>query len=206
MEESPEGPAAGQRRWRRRLPTRVAVLAGAFAGAFGLGAAGAAVAQSVSSPAASSAATVATTSPSTSSPSSGSGPMTRVRGGLGILGGGIHGQFTVRKSGGGYETIDTQSGQVTAVSSSSITVKSADGFSKTYAVTSNTSVNAGRDGISDVKTGDQVHVTAVENGSTPEAAMIRDGTDLKSSAQHFGFPTPPAPGAQQSTGSSSSTG
>lgn len=54
--------------------------------------------------------------------------------GLGGFGGVIHGQFTEPKAGGGYQTVDVQRGAVATVTSSSITVKSADGYSATYAV------------------------------------------------------------------------
>lgn len=97
--------------------------------------------------------------------------------GLGIGGGmagAVHGQLVVPKSGGGYQTVDVQSGQVTAVSGTSITVKSADGFSQQYAVTSSTIVDAKRDTISKVKTGDQVFVVATVSGSTTTAAGIMD--------------------------------
>src|SRR5437763_11621613 len=40
--------------------------------------------------------------------------------------GALHGEFTVVAPGGGYETLAVQRGQVTAVSASSITVRSAD--------------------------------------------------------------------------------
>ncbi|HZX04200.1 hypothetical protein, partial [Kribbella sp.] len=76
------------------------------------------------------------------------------------MGRALHGEFVVQKNGGGYQTVDVQRGQVTAVSNSSLTVKSADGFTKTYTVTSNTMVNAARNGIGDVKTGNTVNVAA----------------------------------------------
>ncbi len=50
---------------------------------------------------------------------------------------------------------------MTAVSSSSITVKSDDGYSKTYVVDDNTLVNAGSQGISDVRTGNEVRIMAL---------------------------------------------
>src|SRR5947208_488368 len=56
------------------------------------------------------------------------------RPGFGMAMGGIHGEFTTRAPGGGYQTVATQRGEATAVSSSSITVKSEDGFSRTYTV------------------------------------------------------------------------
>ena len=58
------------------------------------------------------------------------------RAGLGMgLGMGIHGSFVVPKQGGGYQTVDTQVGTVTGVSSTSITVRSVDGFTQTYTST-----------------------------------------------------------------------
>ena len=60
----------------------------------------------------------------------------------------IHAQFTVpRTPNGGYETIATQTGTVQSVSSSSVTVKSADGYTQNYDVTSSTLVDADYEGI-----------------------------------------------------------
>ena len=114
--------------------------------------------------------------------------------GFGGLGGVIHGQLTEPKSGGGYQTVDVQRGTVTAVSSSSITVKSADGFTATYAVSSSTEVNAQAAGIGTVKTGDTVEVEATVSGDTATAASIVDETSIRSSRGSFGFPAgPPSP-------------
>ena len=88
--------------------------------------------------------------------------------------GAIHGQFVTPKPGGGYQTIDTQRGTVTAVSTSSITVKSSDGYTKTYQVTSSTNVDAQRAGISSVKTGQPVSVFATVNGSSATATQVVD--------------------------------
>ncbi len=88
--------------------------------------------------------------------------------------GALHGVFVVPRSGGGYQTEDTQRGSVTAVSTSSITVKSADGFTKTYQVTSSTLVDAQRDGIGSVKDGHQVSVLATVSGGTATATSIAD--------------------------------
>ncbi len=113
--------------------------------------------------------------------------------GLGGLGGIVHGQVTERTSSGGYQTVDVQSGTVTAVSSSSITVKSADGYSATYVVVSSTEVNAQAAGISTVKVGDTVELTATVSGSTATAASIIDVTSIRSSRGSFNFPSgPPA--------------
>jgi hypothetical protein len=88
--------------------------------------------------------------------------------------GAVHGQFVVARPGGGYQTIDTQRGSVTAVSATSITIRSSDGFTKTYQVTSSTNVDALRDGIASVKTGQQAAVVAPVDGSTATAASIVD--------------------------------
>ena len=92
---------------------------------------------------------------------------------------GIHGEFTTRKRDGGYQTIATQVGEVTAASATSITVKSEDGFTRTYAVDDNTLVNAGNEGIADVKTGDDVSVTALVVDGNASAVEIDDGTRLR---------------------------
>jgi hypothetical protein len=99
----------------------------------------------------------------------------RFGGGFGAgVAGALHGQFVVPRSGGGYQTEDTQRGSVTAVSTSSITVKSADGFTKTYQVTTSTVVDARRDGIGSVKDGHQVSVLAMVSGGTATATDIQD--------------------------------
>jgi hypothetical protein len=116
--------------------------------------------------------------------------------GLGGLGGVIHGQVTEPKSGGGYQTVDVQRGTVTAVSSSSVTVKSADGYSATYIVSSSTEVNAQAAGIGTVKDGDTVEVTATVSGGTATAASIIDLTSIRSSRGSFGFPAGPPSGSQ----------
>lgn len=123
-------------------------------------------------------------------------------GGLGVFGlggigvpGTVHGEFVVPKPSGGYQTVDTQRGQVTAVSAASITLKSPDGFVKTYTVTASTIVDAQRDGIGSVKVGDQATVTATVSGGTATAASIADLSNLQGLRQRFfGGPVPPAVG------------
>jgi len=119
-------------------------------------------------------------------------------GGFGGFGGAIHGQLVEPKSGGGYQTIDVQRGTVTAVSSSSITVKSADGYTATYAVTSSTEVNAQAAGIATVKVGDTVEVAATVSNGKATAASIIDATSIRASRGAFGFPVGPPQGNSQS--------
>ena len=104
-------------------------------------------------------------------------------------GGALHGEFTIRKpDGNGFQTVATQTGEVTAVSPSSITVKSEDGFSRTYSVDENTVVGAGRDGIGTVKNGDTVRVAGVVDGGQAKAAAVLDSTSLGKIGEHWGFP------------------
>jgi hypothetical protein len=98
----------------------------------------------------------------------------------------LHGQFVIAKSGGGYQTVDVQDGQVTAVSTTSITLKSSDGFTKTYVVTRSTTVDAQRDGIGSVKAGNQASVFAAVSGSTVTATNVADMTLLQQDHQGFG--------------------
>lgn len=117
--------------------------------------------------------------------------------GMGGLGGAVHGQVTVPKPGGGYQTVDVQRGTVTAVSSSSITVKSADGYSATYVVSSSTEVNAQAAGIGTVKVGDTVGLMATVSGRTGTAASIIDITSIRASRGSFGLPAGPPGGDQR---------
>jgi hypothetical protein len=108
------------------------------------------------------------------------------RGGLGMgLGGAIHGSAVTPKQGGGYQTVDAQRGTVTEVSSTSITVTSVDGFTKTYVVTADTLVNAKRDGIASVKKGDTVAVVAVEAAGAANAVQVIDRTQITSGWQQW---------------------
>jgi hypothetical protein len=101
------------------------------------------------------------------------------------LGGALHGEFVVPKDGGGYQTVATQRGEVTAVSKDSITVKSEDGYSRTYKVAAETLVNSARDGIASIKTGSTVTVSAVVADNT--ATSINDGTARDAAGQKWGF-------------------
>ena len=99
----------------------------------------------------------------------------------------LHGQAVLTKPGGGYQTVAYQRGDVTAVTAGSITVKSSDGFTQSYAITPTTIVGAQRDGISSVKAGDTASVIATVSGKTDTAARIIDWTLLQASHMQFGF-------------------
>ena len=104
---------------------------------------------------------------------------------LGGLFGAVHGSAVVPKPGGGYQTVAFQNGKVTAVSSASITLHSADGYSHTYQVTSSTMVNAQRDGIGSIKDGNQVVVSATVSGGTSSATRIIDVSLLQQRLHRF---------------------
>ena len=206
-DNGPDMISADPPRWQRWRPGRPFAIAGvavvALAGGAGVGyaATNSLTAKAADTAAVAAASPSASPSPSTGSPGSGArhgwrefrggfpgGP----RLGFGALGGGVlHGQFTAPKSGGGYQTLDVQNGTVTAVSSGSVTVKSADGFTARYTVTGNTVVDAQAAGIGSVKKGDTIFVTATVSGSTATAASIFDLTAIKNGRASFGFPEPP---------------
>jgi hypothetical protein len=106
---------------------------------------------------------------------------------FGLAFGAVHGHLVVAKPGGGYQTVDLQRGKVTAVSASSITLDSPDGFTASYTVASATVVHADRDGIGSVKVGDQVSLLATVSGSAKTAASITDITALMQSHSAFGW-------------------
>jgi hypothetical protein len=86
-----------------------------------------------------------------------------------------HGELTVRTR-SGPQVVDVQRGQVTAVSSTSLTVRSKDGFSATYVVGSSSKVRAAKKQatISAVRTGDRVGVVAVRSGSVVTVRRLAD--------------------------------
>jgi hypothetical protein len=85
----------------------------------------------------------------------------------------LHGEFVVRTK-DGFKTAFVHRGEVTAVNSTSITVKSADGFTKTYAVTGETKVRSrGQQGvIGDVKVGELAVVGGLRDGDAYTARFI----------------------------------
>lgn len=201
---APEPAAAIGARLKPRRLTRTAIISAAAASI--LVVAGVSIAVAQTSP---SSTTTTTIAPS-AGPATGKSGGFHGRKGFGSFGGPgrfgmngfIHGEFVRPNGNGGYQTVDFQAGQVTSVSSSSITLKSADGFSKTYSVTTNTLVDAGRDGIGNVKKGDNAQVNAVVNGSTAEAQNINDLTDLSALRQHW---APAQPNTTPSSVATSST-
>jgi hypothetical protein len=79
----------------------------------------------------------------------------------------LHGEFVVPGGSGGYSTVLTQTGTVTAISPTSITVRSEDGYSQTYVIP-NTAGNAGPPFAVD----DHVVLRATRNGQTATVTNI----------------------------------
>ncbi len=117
-------------------------------------------------------------------------------GGAGLAGA-LHGTF-VTGSNGSYVTRLMQTGEVTAVSSSTLTVKSTDGYTKTYTLSSATTVNGGQSQLSAVQSGHTVTVVASEAGA---ATTVTDQS-LATTGQNGqgGFPGG-APGGSTGQGS-----
>ena len=106
--------------------------------------------------------------------------------GFGKFGGGaIHGEMTSPKPDGGYQTLAFQTGEVTSVSKSSLALKSDDGFTRTYKLDEDTLVNAGRDGIDNVKNGDKVRVMAVVEDGDARAVHVFDNTKVEKSLERW---------------------
>ncbi|MFI2564408.1 hypothetical protein [Paenarthrobacter sp. NPDC018779] len=114
--------------------------------------------------------------------------------GLGMAGGlntAIHSEYVVLRD-NEYVTMADQLGTVSEVSSNSLTVKSSDGFTKTYVLSSDTAVAQGTRQrgsttssltIADIKSGAKVRVTATKDGDNYTAASVRLTTATTSSGQ-----------------------
>lgn len=95
--------------------------------------------------------------------------------GHGLLGRRVmHGEVVAKGKDGTPTTIDVQRGKVTAVSSSSITVRSDDGFTTTYAITSSTRVRINQKGATSaqISDGDTARVTARRSGDSHTAQAV----------------------------------
>jgi hypothetical protein len=84
----------------------------------------------------------------------------------------LHGEFVVPGA-GGYTTVLTQTGMVTAISPTSITVRSADGYSQTYVVPTEAGKASPPLGVDD-----QVVVRATLSGQTATVTEIGNPTGL----------------------------
>jgi hypothetical protein len=88
----------------------------------------------------------------------------------------LHGQATVQTP-DGTEVVSTQTGTVTSIDGSAVAVRSSDGFTRSYLVDAATLIcTDGDDGaLSSLKSGDRVHVTAVQDGGSWHARWVASG-------------------------------
>lgn len=86
----------------------------------------------------------------------------------------LHGTFTVERK-GAPAVVDVQRGTVAAVVPGSITVRSADGFSATYALTPTTKIRKDKKAATatDLPVGTRVGVLADDAGGHPAARTVR---------------------------------
>ncbi|MEV6606127.1 hypothetical protein [Kutzneria sp. NPDC051319] len=91
-----------------------------------------------------------------------------------LLGHVAHGEVTL--NGKDHRVVDVQRGEVQSVSSTSIAVKSDDGFTATYTVNNDTKVRKGgkQSAIGDVHTGDKVGVVATKANGTATVTRIAE--------------------------------
>jgi hypothetical protein len=97
-----------------------------------------------------------------------------MRSGMGMA---LHGTFVVARPGGGYQTVAAQRGVVTALSATSITLKSEDGYTATYVLNSSTKLGGGPTSTTAtaptwLKVGAKINVEATVSGSTNTAVRV----------------------------------
>jgi hypothetical protein len=110
-------------------------------------------------------------------------------GGIAAVANALHGDFVVSLN-GAYVTDRLQTGTVSSISATDLTVKSADGYTQTYVINSGTTVDTGANTIKDVVQGNTVTVVAALSGSTATANTIEDTTLGGSPRGGFGGPPP----------------
>jgi hypothetical protein len=83
----------------------------------------------------------------------------------------VHGEFVVRENNGGYTTVLTQTGVLTAASGTSITAKSADGFTQTYTIAPDSRA------AKQLAVNDTVTIRGTLANGTATATMVAEASD-----------------------------
>ncbi|MDT7728597.1 MAG: hypothetical protein QOI21_5173 [Actinomycetota bacterium] len=94
----------------------------------------------------------------------------------------LHGDFVVADGKGGYATERLQTGDVTAISATSISLTSKDGYAQVYTIDATTQKT------SEPKTGESVTVVAKVSGDTATATSVGSATALQGRAGGTGQP------------------
>nr|WP_301547192.1 hypothetical protein [Micromonospora sp. C95] len=86
----------------------------------------------------------------------------------------LHGDVVVQTKDGGTKTVSVQRGEVTALADGKITVKSTDGFTRTWAFTDDLRVIERRKSIAatDINVGTKLGVAGTVNGEQAQARLI----------------------------------
>ncbi|MEV7636308.1 hypothetical protein AB0N71_09035 [Pseudarthrobacter enclensis] len=115
--------------------------------------------------------------------------------GMGGLNAAIHSEYVVLQD-SSYVNMASQTGTVTSVSSDSLTVKSDDGFSRTYAVTADVQVSQGTRQRGAGSTGTSLGLSAVTSGATVRVTALKESDTW--TAQSILLPATGSSGAQGS--------
>jgi hypothetical protein len=110
-------------------------------------------------------------------------------GGAGGMMNALHGEFTIPDGSGGYRTAIMQTGSVTEITDTTLTAKSADGYTKVYTIGSKTTFGMGTK--ADITSGDTVTVVATPEGGKATADSITDRAQMPG---RDGAGAPPQPG------------
>lgn len=102
------------------------------------------------------------------------GPGGHGHGPRGPGGHGVHGEATVRDGDDNFRLVTFQHGEITAVSSATLTVKSDDGASWTWTTDDDTRVREDHDdaALKDLAKGDEIRVAGERSGDTRTAKFI----------------------------------
>ena len=99
----------------------------------------------------------------------------------------LHGEFVVGTPGGETRVEVIQRGEITEVDTNAktLTMKSVDGFTRTYTVTDDTKIRSQgeEEKFTDLKAGERAMVVAEKTGSTYTAKVIRGVREAKDKAQ-----------------------
>jgi hypothetical protein len=106
---------------------------------------------------------------------------------------GEHGEFTGQ--GKAHRTIDFQRGTVTSVAGSTMTVRSADGYTQTYTFGPKITVRKEKQAssASAIQANDRVFVAAVKEADGLRAVRVRDHGDAPATGQSAPAPTASTP-------------
>ncbi|HZA74216.1 MAG TPA: hypothetical protein VE476_15065 [Propionibacteriaceae bacterium] len=107
------------------------------------------------------------------SPTEKADPRVDVRKRRGLLATALHGEVTL--AGKQHRVVVFQRGPAQKVDGSTLTVRSADGYTATYVIGTETKVRKNREAATaaDLQADDRIHVIAVEDGSTLKALRVR---------------------------------